>query len=561
MDRYQPYTKAKSRSGYKDMPGLGRVPTDPGRSGERHGRGSNSGSVKSTDEKGGRRKQAYNSSMRRPSPVRDHRTTKRQSYIPSAWVKFKAAAAPHGSHSALPAPKDTTPQRPPTGAENRSRGRRGSPELFVRQDHSDHESDDDADDDSNDDIEHDGTEADTVGDYEISSDDDDSGEEALPAGEDSGTCICPINLQCPKRANNLLDCRTLVPDIEWSRWIATTQPQFNDQLNTAVPPVAANFTTIERVNKFFDHCERLKRHPTPHASDRSDYRRMVEWAIEMQRHSITQTILAATQILPQLQAFLTPANINQHLQKRTPLNLREELDFIREKWARGDLLADANRGIIRTIRQTANRGLRYSEKIDPQWQYRKSDNFYGHGHLKNGQRWLSRFQMSRDGAHGAPQAGICGTKKLGARSIVMGYHDERRNEYYADVDKGWTIWYVGTALSDLNIVNDPEPKETNIKDTAASSNRRNRSPTNATQALMKSRQTRTPVRVFRSYYLANIVSHKPKEGFRYDGLYRVVGWECLKLDRQIYRFKMRRLRRNDPEAGGQGPLRGVRRST
>ena len=330
--------------------------------------------------------------------------------------------------------------------------------------------------------------------------------------------------------------------------------KFDTQLGAAVPPICAPFTIAERVNFMHGYCERLKRHPEAHPSDRSDYKRMVAWAAEMHTHSITQDILTVTQILPRLQAFLAGPGPDHHVQKRTPMNLLEELQVIFRKWSNGDLLADVNRGIVRET----TTGSRYVERLDRSWPHSVRDSFYGHGHLVNGQRWFSRLQMSRDGAHGAPQAGICGRKESGARSIVMGLHDEQKHRFYADIDKGETIWYIGTAREALKIVDDPEPKETNVKDTAESRNREHRRPTDATQALMKSRRTRIPVRVFRSYKLANIVRNKPQEGYRYDGLYRVVGWECLKKDRQIYRFKMRRLRRNDPASGGQGALRGNR---
>jgi hypothetical protein len=165
--------------------------------------------------------------------------------------------------------------------------------------------------------------------------------------------------------------------------------------------------------------------------------------------------------------------------------------------------------------------------------------------------------MLRDGAHGAPQASICGGKTKGARSIVVGYHDEKRHEFYTDADMGRTIYYIGTSQPPLEIENDSEPKETNVKDTAASSNRGNRAPTYATQALMKSRETGNPVRLIRSYRLTKIVPHKLGDGFSYDGFHRVVSHELLKKDRQIYCFKLTRLRPDDPASGGQGPLRGV----
>ena len=512
-----------------------------------------------------RRKESFRDGVRRPSPVPDRRSARRQSSGSSFWinpenVKAKNENAPQGSDHksslseitrgrALVKPERLSPERESTERNESPSG------LFVPQDYSDRELNH-VESDNLDDSSEDGTIPgnDAVGDFDLGTGE--SENDSSTSDEPAGACQCPISLQCGKRADHLIDCRPLV--LEWKKWGDRILPQFNAQLNAAVPAIHAAFTTVDRVNDMHAYCDRVKRYSAAHPSDRTDYKRMITWAAEMHTHSITQAILTVTQILPRLQTFLSPPGVGYHVQKLTPMNLLEELKIIFRKWSKGDLLADANRGIIREIVQTSA-GTRQVERLDRSWPHRVSDSFYGHGHLVNGQRWFSRLQMSRDGAHGAPQAGICGRKELGARSIVMGLHDEQRHRFYADVDGGETIWYIGTALEALKIMDDPEPKQTNFKDTEASRNREHRRPTDATQALMKSRRTKIPVRVFRSYRLADIVSHKPKDGFRYDGLYRVVGWKCLKKDRQIYRFKMRRLRRNDPVADGQGGLRGVKR--
>jgi hypothetical protein len=41
-------------------------------------------------------------------------------------------------------------------------------------------------------------------------------EEAPEAEPES--CICPIGFDCPKKANNRNDCRTLVLEREWNNW-------------------------------------------------------------------------------------------------------------------------------------------------------------------------------------------------------------------------------------------------------------------------------------------------------------------------------------------------------
>jgi hypothetical protein len=549
---------------HTDVPGIGPVPTGPkasrrlsrGQKGETRWHDSDHEKKNSTTDVRRRRKEAFRSSVRRPSPAPDPDTAYRQISIPGSWRKLKNPSTPQDPHIKTATPgNDDRRRRESINSAKQVPKRSASPGMFYGSDEGEDVDDVEADASDNDSVYFNASE-DVTGDYELDLGDESSEDDPPAKLEGPDICQCPINRQCAVRADHLIDCRALV--FEWKKWNVTAQLDLNAVLNEAVPPVVAPFTTAEAVNKMHRHCARVARHPQAHVSDRSDYRRMVEWTADMHVHSITQEILNSTQILPLLHTFLNPPNANHHIQKRTPQNLLEETEVIFKKWTQKDLLADLNRGIIRTIKQTAGCGIRHSERIDPDWPYRMSDKFFGHGHLVNGQRWLSPLQMSRAGAHGAPVAGISGGMNLGARSIVMGLHDEGKKEFYADIDKGNTIWYVGTAVERLNIENDQQREETNVKDTPASRNRRNRRPTHATRALMKSRETGTPVRVFRSYRLAKIVAHRPTEGFRYDGLYRVVGQECLKKDRQIWRFKMRRLRSDDPEAGGQGPLRGTR---
>ena len=375
------------------------------------------------------------------------------------------------------------------------------------------------------------------------------GEEEPDEEDDLGACCCPINLQCPRRLNNHIDCRTLVLEWEWR------ERADRELMDLELIPEKAEFITVARVRDMLRYCMGFENKPGNTEAAKKNFWCMVRWAVEALTKSVSQELLDSTNILPCLQLFLEPARPLEHLRKHTPLNLIEDVTIIFRKWTDGDLLADANRG-LRLVCPVDGAGKpRY--KIDETWPHRKRDKFYGHGHLVNGQKWVKRIHMSRDGAHGPLIAGISGSTKYGARGVVMGFHDDYKKRYYADVDMGDTIHYIGTALPDLDV--DDEPEATNIKDTAASRNRGNRPPTKNTRCLLKSIETGRPVRVFRSYKLAKIVRHKPVEGYRYDGLYRVTRAKLLKKDRQIFRFTMKRLRHNDPASGGQGPLRGVRR--
>lgn len=118
---------------------------------------------------------------------------------------------------------------------------------------------------------------------------------------------------------------------------------------------------------------------------------------------------------------------------------------------------------------------------------------------------------------------------------------------YADVDCGNVIYYISTALPPTG----DERTPTNTRDEEDEPFVDPDSATIGAKALIRSFQTKKDVRVFRSVHASRIVPNRPAWGYRFDGLYKVVDYECLKQARQIYRFKMVRNR------GGQGVLRGL----
>ena len=264
--------------------------------------------------------------------------------------------------------------------------------------------------------------------------------------------------------------------------------------------------------------------------------------------SVRENDLHTSNALPAIQAFLSDANTPNRIAKRVPINIEEDLTYLMRKWELGDYSQLPRRGLIR------GNGPRSPLHPDPNWPFKRDSKYFKHGHLVNGQKWNSRAAMARDGAHGPLIAGISGSKHTGAYSVVMGYHNTYRHDYYADIDCGNRIFYLSTALPkpevELDAAGLPRyPDPTNYKDPAGTTQPDPELATNGAQALMKSNETGTPVRVFRSFRSAKICPHRPKKGFRYDGLYQVVNYECLKAERQIYRFEMVRLDE------GQGPIR------
>ncbi|KAL2441736.1 hypothetical protein ABEF95_016310 [Exophiala dermatitidis] len=355
-------------------------------------------------------------------------------------------------------------------------------------------------------------------------------------------CRCPIDVECEARDDSLLDCRTLV--MEWKRWKEKRAVESHPVPPIDVPPEQEPFATAAEVSSTIELLDDVQQQQRMSMPLRDTFGKIEEWIRRMKSNSVTEAILAACPVVEHLSKFLSFGNRLVLRQKEMPQHMIEDLTIIQRKWSSGDFSVLARRG----LRQ--GRGGRFS--VDPAWRLARTDDYLGHGHLVNGQTWHYRAEMNRDGAHGPNVGGIAGTAKEGARSIVMGSHDAGNNNEYADVDNGNEIWYMGTALPRQEGDNEP----TNLKDEPdnrrrqrVTRNSKGQGPTVPTQALITSYRTRNPVRVFRSFRLAEAVPMRPPRGFRYDGLYEVVDFELCKIERQIYRFKLVRLQT------GQGPLR------
>ena len=221
-----------------------------------------------------------------------------------------------------------------------------------------------------------------------------------------------------------------------------------------------------------------------------------------------------------------------------PIDVHEDLLYLYRKWLNADLSVDPNRGLISEMRNG-----RLSYRLDPDFKLGHPSDFYGSGHLVNGQGWPLRMCMVRDGAHRYHQAGICGRADGGAQAVVMG---KPEFEEYADVDLGDEIWYVGTPAKENGEAE--EEVELDAQVVLDNDDETPKGVTNATRLLFKSVKTQNEVRVFRSSKLPKINKLKPLQGFRYDGVYKVVDYELLEEERALYRFHMVRV-------PGQGPIR------
>lgn len=284
---------------------------------------------------------------------------------------------------------------------------------------------------------------------------------------------------------------------------------------------------------------------------------MRAWIMEMEDVTITagnQQTIVSQQIVPDLTNFLASTSEAVRRAKNLPAYIEEELTVLERKWGRGDFDGDVQRGLIRVEVFDVNgllRNIRYQD--NPSWPFHVSALYFGAGDLVNGQIWESRVELQRDGVHAPPIAGISGTVKEGARSVVLGAFDEKNNLGYADIDMGEVIEYVGTALKDEDGLGPTNEKDPHMSIPGAWDRNAPIQGTAASRVMFKSLETKEPVRVIRSFRMCDIVTNKPTKGYRYDGLYRVVGATALKEARKIWSFRMVRLPDQLP---AQGPLRG-----
>ena len=253
---------------------------------------------------------------------------------------------------------------------------------------------------------------------------------------------------------------------------------------------------------------------------------------------MTQEILDDSHVLETIEEITTEFS-NPAI--TVPWDVRDDLVFLYRKWTFGDFSTDPYRGISSVVTHLEGGGRSVIHSIEPDYEIRDSD-FYGNGHLVNGQCWPLRLCMVRDGAHRYQEAGICGNEREGAQAVVMGKpHDPF--DPYADRDEGDTIYYVGTAAKARRPMEGDDANDEGDDDGEARTYA-----TKATELLFTSIDTQNDVRVFRSSKLPKVNPYKPPSGFRYDGTYKVVEAQLLGSNRSIYTFKMVR----NPN---QGPIR------
>ncbi|KAL8898526.1 MAG: hypothetical protein Q9207_006653 [Kuettlingeria erythrocarpa] len=201
-----------------------------------------------------------------------------------------------------------------------------------------------------------------------------------------------------------------------------------------------------------------------------------------------------------------------------PSDLRADALMLFKRWARRRWDPDLLRGIV-TKRGTNDKEQTFNSKsLDKDYPHKLAANYRGAGDLVNGQWWPLQICTIRDGAHGMAEGGIYGQVKRGVYSIILS------GGGYADIDEGDIIQYCGTSGEENK-------------------------PTAFTERMLESAALKEPVRVLRSAsggFVNKQVLFRPVKGLRYDGLYKITGYELLHQGTAMYRFTLERCPNQDP---------------
>lgn len=277
---------------------------------------------------------------------------------------------------------------------------------------------------------------------------------------------------------------------------------------------------------------------------------MRNWIVQVRKTEVTRLILARSDILKVnvgLRTAFIQGNTGGYIYH---IDIKEDCARLYFKWSRGDYDPNLMRGIVVEYKHNVNGTVRLIRKLDKTWPHRERANFEGSGHLFNGDWWPFLMCLVRDGAHGAPEAGIYGTPELGAVSIVLSCPDARSD--YADIDMGEVVYFVGTWGKKPDeadgVLDNAERPEGHLE------------PSKLTQLLFVAFKRGTKIRVIRCFRMPSapsgkrdlqgnlVVDYRPEVGFRFDGLYIIESYETLRIEKALYRFKLVR-------RPGQGPIR------
>ncbi|GAM83114.1 hypothetical protein ANO11243_011000 [Dothideomycetidae sp. 11243] len=188
----------------------------------------------------------------------------------------------------------------------------------------------------------------------------------------------------------------------------------------------------------------------------------------------------------------------------TPYYLVADAEELWHKWANRIFDTDLMHGIKFQANEAAS--------IKPGYEKKRSASVSGANNLVNGQWFPSQLCLVRDGAHGSSMGGIAGRMGEGAWSVVLSAGMSENGDRYPDHDNGEEVLYCGT-----------DGKEGKISEN--------------TQRMIETFELGNPLRLIRSSTCAHS-AYRPKEGFRYDGLYEVTKFDIIDKQKMRYRFTL-----------------------
>ncbi|XP_065336014.1 E3 ubiquitin-protein ligase UHRF1-like [Cloeon dipterum] len=162
--------------------------------------------------------------------------------------------------------------------------------------------------------------------------------------------------------------------------------------------------------------------------------------------------------------------------------------------------------------------------------------------VPSGRLWPSRHDVSRFGVHRPLVAGICGATDMGAQSVCFS------GGYEGDYDKGNIFVMSGSGGRDLG-TNKRISKQSHAQILTGPNLALAQSCYSKVDHVNGAKSTNwrkgLPIRVVRGYKLAKISNYAPPEGYRYDGIYKVVRYFQKEVNGNLmWKFE---LRRDDPE--------------
>ncbi|KAL9116096.1 MAG: hypothetical protein Q9227_000465 [Pyrenula ochraceoflavens] len=348
----------------------------------------------------------------------------------------------------------------------------------------------------------------------------DDGPQPLPS------CRCAISENCPHIPADRLDCRTYAP--------IPKRPKTQVKIDSLVKFERLDRHLYSDAQSFRRHQRRIQTEGCGGQDLRNELAALRQWIKRMTFTVMNQEIVDATFIIHGLRAFISFGKRNTDT---IPVDIIEDLLVLKRKWRAKIWDLDPLRGIVVRLNNKDGYDRSLSRRLEKEYSFRKTASYFGHNNLVNGQCWPNQICMVRDGAHGSLEGGIYGNTRNGAFSIVLSNPSRRFD--YADRDEGDRIYFASTSLA-VQTVN-PDDYEADGNNGTSHRDR-----TQATNVMFASIANKNPVRLFRSFRLPDIDKFRPRDGFRYDGLYKVKKAEQLDKALAVYRFRLDRVDKQNP---------------